>query len=367
MSTDTFEDELRSLLRDSADAEGPAYVDVDPHAVVSSGRRVIRRRRLAAGAGIAAAVLAIGAAGAVVGGVGQNRADTTQPAGPTTGPGRGTVTVDLDVSSALQGTGTPAPNDPASVRVDLNEQGLKWQVSVIGADGRRTTKPVDTLPANPRFSTWAEVGDGPGLVVGVMPAAATDLVTVWRTDGVESSFSSAPVPGTDRQAFAVRYSFTPDPNVPGSTMFAGFDWTDGENVFTSSGTGVPSARLGDTVVFADDIQDVFGIFGAETTASKRLSDTPDGTLPAMMTGKVPDGSDTMQSTVLVLLPAGAQGVTVSAAPGATVQSVDTVPGGSTGRTMVLVRLAEPKASLGTGIERIRWTNPDGSAGSGQVG
>ena len=38
MSTDTFEDQLRSLLHDTADAEGPAYVDVDPNAVVTTGR-----------------------------------------------------------------------------------------------------------------------------------------------------------------------------------------------------------------------------------------------------------------------------------------------------------------------------------------
>ena len=58
MSTDTFEDELRSLLHDTADAEGPAYVDVDPNAVVTTGRRVVRRRRAVAGAGIAAAAVA---------------------------------------------------------------------------------------------------------------------------------------------------------------------------------------------------------------------------------------------------------------------------------------------------------------------
>jgi hypothetical protein len=228
---------------------------------------------------------------------------------------------------------------------------------------------VAALPANPRFSAYAEVGDGPGLVVGVMPAAAKDLVGVWLVDSVESTFSSAPVPGTDRQVFAVRYSFTPDPNVPGEsqTMLAGFDWTDGENVFTSAGTSVRSARLGDAVVFVDEIQGLFGIFGAETTASKQLSDTPQGKVPGLMTARAADGSDTMESTVLALLPAGAQGIAVPVAPGATVQSVDTVPGGSTGRTMVLVRLTEPKASTGTAVERVSWTNPDGSAGSGTIG
>ena len=89
MSTDTFEDELRSLLHDTVDAEGPAYVDVDPDVVVTAGRRAVRRRRMAAGAGIAAAVLALGVTGAVVGGVGRDRAADPGPAGPSTGPGRG--------------------------------------------------------------------------------------------------------------------------------------------------------------------------------------------------------------------------------------------------------------------------------------
>ena len=136
-------------------------------------------------------------------------------------------------------------------------------------------------------------------------------------------------------------------------------------MFTSAGTEVPSARLGEDVVFLD--QGLFGIFTADGSATKLTRDTAAGKLPAVMTGKVPDGSDTMESTVLVLLPAGAQGVTVSAAPGATVRSVDTVPGGSTGQTMVLVRLAEPKASFGTGIEQVRWTGPDGRAASGTLG
>ncbi len=367
MSTDTFEDQLRSLLHDTADAEGPAYVDVDPNAVVTTGRRVIRRRRLATGAGIAAAVLAIGAGSALVGGVGRERADTAVPAVSTTGLGPGSFSVDLDVSSALQGTITPQPNDPTSARVDVNEQTKMWRVSVTGSDGRPTTRPATTLPANPRFSTYAEVGTRPGLIVGLMPIAAQNMLPVWGTDGVESSSSNAIVLGTDRRAFAIRYSAPPDPNVPGDTMFVGFDWTDGDSVFTSAGTRVPSARLLDAVAFVDETQGLFGLFGPETTASKRLNDTPKGTLPGLMTGKVPINSATMQSYVLVLLPAGAKGVDVLASSGATVQSIDTAPAGSIGQTMVLVRLTNPKDTPGTGVERLRWTNADGSAGSGTIG
>jgi len=367
MTNDTFEDELRSLLRDTADAEGPAYVDVDPHAVVTRGRRVVRRRRMAAGAGIAAAVLAIGAGGALVNGVGQDRTDTTVPAGPTTGLGSGSFSVDLDVSSALQGTITPLPNDPTSVRVDVNQQTKKWQVTVTGSDGRPTMRPAATLPANPRFSTYAEVGNRPGLIVGLMPLAAKDIVPVWATDPVESSVSSALVMGADRRAFAIRYSAAPDPNVPGDTIFAGFAWTDGEKVFTSAGTSVPSARLLDSVAFVDETQGLFGLFGPKTTASKRLIDPPEGKLPGLVTGKLPINSATMQTSVLVLLPAGAKGVDVSASSGATVHNIDTAPAGSVGRTMVMVRLTTPKDTPGSGVERLRWINADGSAGSGTIG
>ncbi len=367
MSTDTFEDQLRSLLHDTADAEGPAYVDVDPNAVVTSGRRVIRRRRMATGAGIAAAVLAIGAGSALVAGVGQDRADTTVPAGPTAGLGRGAVFVDLDVSSALQGTLKPLPNNPTRVRVDVNEGTRMWRVTVTGSDGRPTTRPAATLPANPRFSTYAEVGNRPGLIVGVMPAAARDIAPIWKTDSVESSLSTAPVPGTDRQAFALRYSGEPDPNLPSGTVLGGFDWTDGEEVFTSAGTAVPSARFGDALAFVDETQGLFGLFGGETTASKRLVDTPLGKLSALMTGKVPSGSARMESTVLVLLPAGVTGVDVTPTPGAAIRSVDSAPGGSIGKTMVLVRLTEPGTTPGTGIKRVGWTNPDGTMGAGGIG
>ncbi|MFL6169216.1 MAG: hypothetical protein ACJ711_06050 [Ornithinibacter sp.] len=367
MSTDTFEDQLRSLLHDTADAEGPAYVDVDPDAVVTSGRRVIRRRRLATGAGIAAAVLAIGAGSALVRAVGEDRAGTTVPAGPTSGLGAGYVSVDLDVSATLPGEQTAASDGPASVRVAVDERTLTWRATVTGRDGRPTTRPATTLPANPRFSTYAEVGNRPGLIVGLMPAAAKDIVAVWGTDPVESSFSSAPVPGTDRQAFAVRHSAAADPNVPGDTALAGFDWTDGQQVYTSAGSTVPSERIGDEVVFVDRQQGLMGIFGPGSTASKRLKDTPAGQQPAMMTGNVAEGSDAMEASVLVLLPAGATQVKVDAAPGVTLLSTNSTSGRSTGDTMVLTHLRVPKGVPGTGVDRVVWTNPDGTTASTEVG
>ena len=148
---------------------------------------------------------------------------------------------------------------------------------------------------------------------------------------------------------------------------AGFDWTDGKSVFTSAGTRVPSDQLLDSVAFVDETQGLFGLFGPKTTASKRLNDTPEGKLPALVTGKLPIDSATMQTGVLVLLPAGARGVDVSASSGATVHNIDTAPAEGTGTTMVMVRLTTPKDTPGSGVKRLRWTNADGSAGSGTIG
>ena len=356
MSTDTFEDELRTLLHDTADAEAPAYVDVAPDEVLAQGHRVVRRRRMAAGAGIAAAVVALGAVGAVTLGNGIDR--TSEPAATTSAP-TATGPVSAEISTTLDGKVAPRADVPVSARVQVDEQTRKWWVTLTDSQGRQTTRPAATLPANPGFSTYIEVGSPPDLVVGVMPAVAKGIVALWLTEPVESSFSSAPLPGTDRQAFAIRYSAAPDPNVAGDTILAGFDWTDGQQVFDSAGAEVPSARDHDDVVFVDRKQDLFGIFGDGNTVSKRLRDTPAGQVPVVMSGRVPEGSDTMVSTVLVVLPAEARGVRATAVPGATLLSTNTVSGLSTSDAMVVLRVRMPKETPGTGIQRLSWLGLDG--------
>ena len=364
MSTDTFEDELRTLLHDTADAEGPAYVDVPPDEVLAQGHRVVRRRRMAAGAGIAAAVVALGAVGAVTLGNGIDR--TSEPAATTSAP-TATGPVSAEISTTLDGKVAPRADAPVSARVQVDEQTRKWSVTLTDSQGRQTTRPAATLPANPGFSTYIEVGSPPDLVVGVMPAVAKGIVALWLTEPVESSFSSAPLPGTDRQAFAIRYSAAPDPKVAGDTILAGFDWTDGKQVFDSAGAEVPSARVHDDVVFVDRNQDLFGIFGDGNTVSKRLRDTPAGQVPVVMSGRVPEGSDTMVSTVLVVLPAEARGVQATAVPGATLLSTNTVSGLSTSDAMVVLRVRMPKEKPGTGIQRLSWLGLDGQRVAKEAG
>ena len=253
MSTDTFEDELRSLLHDTADAEGPAYVDVDPHAVVTQGSRVVRRRRMAAGAGIAAAAVTLGAVGVATLGDGVDR--TSDPAVSTSVPtATGPVSVDLTTTAERRGR-EPRPDDPVE-----SARASRWTADPDSgrspspaATGEPRRRPPATLPANPRFSTYAEVGPGPGLVVGVMPAAAKGIVADWLADLVESSYTSARLPGTRPAGLRDPVlSSARAPTSPGTSSSGASIWTDGEQVFDSAGAEVPSATAShDDVVFVD--------------------------------------------------------------------------------------------------------------------
>jgi hypothetical protein len=60
-------------------------------------------------------------------------------------------------------------------------------------------------------------------------------------------------------------------------------------------------------------------------------------------------------------------VRTKAAPGATVTSTNIVSGASTGETMLLIHLRVPTAVPGTGVERVLWTDPDGTTSSTKVG
>ena len=361
MSTDTFEDQLRSLLHDTADAEGPAYVDVDPHAVVTSGRRVIRRRRMAVGAGIAAAVLTIAAGGSLVNGVSQDRADTTVPAGPTSAlTATSTVTADL-TRGADVGDAWGRPNGRASVRVAVDPKTRTWTNAIIASDGSVSPQTSAALRANLRTTTWSRDPGAPGLVVGLLPDAAIDWAPVWVDGSPASTQDVAALPGTGLQAFALWHDGGT------STQFVGLNWTDGQHVYTTSGAAVPSERVGDEVVFVDETQGLMGIFGPGSSSFKKLRETPAGQQPAVMRGVLAEGSNTMETTVLVVLPAGATRVDVTAAPGATLLSTNTISGGSTSGPMLVTRLRMPASAPGTAVDRVTWTNPDGTTASSKIG
>jgi hypothetical protein len=358
MSTDTFEDELRSLLRETADAEGPAYVDVDPHAVVTSGRRVIRRRRLAAGAGIAAAVAALGlAAWAAVGsGVDHDAAPVPAASITATAP----VNTVLERSGPLNDAKGREVVAPVRVRVGVDPLNRTWSHAFVGDDGEPVSITSEPLPAGGR-ATWTQSSDGPGVVTGLLPERATDFVTVWSGDAPTSTSARAPLPGTGYQSFALWHSGGP------STQLGALYWTDGQQVYTSLGTRIRSAKFDDALAFVDETTGLYGIFGQDGSVTKQVDDTPADWMPAVMSGKQEPGSAMVENTVLVLLPAGADRAEVKAVEGATLLSAHTAGGQGTNRMMVLTRLLVPSDSPDTGIDYVRWTDSDGAMVLSQVG
>ena len=353
MSTDTFEDELRSLLRDTADAEGPAYVDVDPHAVVTSGRRVIRRRRLAAVVGIAAATLVAGLVGFSALGDGSRGAEPV-PGTSTSSATTGTVSVELTTGAdAAAGGGAPAGSPAARVTVDRVSGRVEYFVE---RDGVFVPAGTDTMPAGRQAATWSSTDRTDGVVVGIVPAAATDLFPVWVGDVPGATRTLEPLGSTSFQAFAIWPSGT-----PAEADLAGLDWTDGERVYSSRGLPLPSGRSGTAVAFVDRPLGQFGILDDGTAATKSLRDLPADQVPVLMTGRAGSGSALMHNTVLVVLPAGAQGADAVPVAGATLESVNTALS-STDDTIVILRVTAPR-DAGTGVRRVTWTAADGSAQS----
>ncbi|HSO65264.1 MAG TPA: hypothetical protein VLQ78_09205 [Ornithinibacter sp.] len=83
------------MLRETADAEGPAYLDLDPDVVLFQGRRVVGRRRMAMAGGVAAAALVLGVGSWAVLDQSAGRAAEEVPATPTTSSALGVVTATL--------------------------------------------------------------------------------------------------------------------------------------------------------------------------------------------------------------------------------------------------------------------------------
>ncbi len=167
MSTDTFEGELRSLLHDTADAEGPAYVDVDPNAVVTQGRRVVRRRRMAAGAGVAAATLVLGAGAWAVLDQGSRRQGwspcrrpRSASAGPPTSistraPSRVEGNPRVAVATPCASTGPPGRVTASRHLCDRRRRGFEVPIGHRSPAGEPTGRDLgDPLP-RPRSSSSA--------------------------------------------------------------------------------------------------------------------------------------------------------------------------------------------------------------------
>lgn len=267
MTRDTFEDTVRLLLHEAIRSEAEALPAVDLESVLGTGHRVLRRRRAAMVGATAAATLVLGVGGWAVleqqhGGDGRT-VPATRSATTTGGP----VTAVLDPFSELTGTDgapldVPGPRQlavtvdpsrtPDLVYSELLQVG--WEQRVVGGSSLRG------LPS--LASTWGTAGDGSHVLVGVLPEEAVQLqlVTPLTDEGGHASTTvTKPLPGTGRQAFAVRFAEAGDADAVRHLLWWGRDGT----VHDETGAVVPAVALGDdegTTVFLAESFDRFGTF-----------------------------------------------------------------------------------------------------------
>ncbi len=346
MSTDTFEDQLRSLLHDTADAEGPAYVDVDPHAVVTSGRRVIRRRRLATGAGIAAAVVAFGAGAWAV--LDQSSRQSLEPVPATrsasVAPDVVSTTLAVDGSSRVASYTVNLDRSTGRVTAtDTSATGEKGLDVVIGRIGEREQKAV-----------WETLSRDPLVVVGVVPAEADELMTRFGyldVGGVTSAdvggvtSTQSPLTRTAYEAFLVQTEKSP----PGVDL-AGLDWSASGRVFDVEGHELPSATIGDRTVYLNDVGGELGMVAPDGTSRVWLQGT---TTPHLSTWVKEQGGPTVTSFAIVL-PIDAGDISLEVAPGATLVSQQSAPL-SGGAGVAVVATVKAPGSVDRVVRQVTWT------------
>ena len=341
MSTDTFEDELRSLLRDTADAEGPAYVDVDPHAVVTSGRRVIRRRRMAAGAGIAAATLVLGAGAWTALEQGSRRAVEPVPATRSA-----SVAPDV-VATTLAVEGNPRV---ASYTVHLDRSTGRVTATDTSATGEQGLDVmIGQIPVGEPKSVWETLSRDPLVVVGVVPVA-DQLMTRFVGDVGAVTTSDAPLSTTGYEAFLVTTEKSPP-----EAALTGLVRATGGRVFGADGVELPSATIaGGRTVWVDAAGREMGVVtpdgGAQAPLTPASSRAPTGHLATA----VKEAGKPTDTTFAIVLPIDAGDIAVQVAPGAALVSTEERPL-SGGSGVAVVATVEGPDDLSPAVTEVTWT------------
>ncbi|MFC7487686.1 hypothetical protein ACOCJ7_15905 [Knoellia sp. CPCC 206453] len=186
----------------------------DLASTLTTGRKIRRRRRLAAVGGgvatLAAGAIAFGAFGPLPGG-------DTQPTGPGTGAASAEI---LDYRYAVE-VGPSGAGRPATV-------------TVFSVDAGKRTR-LDRWTANPGVVTRAPKEIAPGILLVVAPARARTF-TLVSDDGVIRTIPDAkPLVGTDYQAVTFRLPTETTAGRPSDVI-----WTDDTGAFNQSGKPLPS-------------------------------------------------------------------------------------------------------------------------------
>jgi len=363
MSTDTFEDELRALLRDTADAEGAAYVDVAPDAVLVRGRRVVRRRRAVAGVGIAAAAIVCLVGWSALG-TGVDR--TSTPAGTTSASPHGAVTAVLDTFSGLtDGTSGAELSIPGPRRVAVTVDPSRtpdlvyWDVAENGS--RSMLGGSSLVGVDPLAATWGTAGDGSHVVVGVVPeqARAFSLVTPMRDAGGGMSTTVEKVlPGTGRKAFGTQFSDPSDPAAARHLVWWGVDGT----VHDETGALLPSVALGDddgTTVFLAAALDRMGTFAREGGASMMSLDSARNSSGRPVISTARGGAGSLTGLFVAVVPDGTTAGAMVPTKGTTVtRPLAVVDLPDTDRSVVWATYTSADAP-GATYSSVTWTEPGG--------
>ena len=362
MTHDVFEDELRAHLRGATEAESSAFLDIDTDSVLDSGHRVLRRRRVAIVGGTAAlaTVVSLGT-WAALGGT-SDRAVQEVPATRATAPATGSVTALLDEFSGLSAADGSTLQIPGPRRVAVRLSPGRTpdlEYLEVGPDGSTSLMGGSSLDGlGPLASTWGTAGVGSHVLVGVLPAGAVQfqlLTPIPEEGGHPSTSVRAPLPGTSRQAFAVRFA---DPSDADATQHLLW-WGEDRVVHDESGAVVPSVALGDsegTTVFVSRALGRFGTFsdsGGSITMGLDAARNTSGR-PVLSTGR--GTGDRIDGLFAALVPRGARPGALTPAPGATVTSALTatpVPG--TDLTVMWSRFSYPGSDPGTGYRSVTWT------------
>jgi hypothetical protein len=361
MTRDTFEDTVRVLLHDATRSEAEALPTVDVESVLGTGHRVLRRRRAAMVGATAAAALVLGVGGWSVLAQQQGPDQRTLPAtrSATTG---GPVTAVLDPFSDLtspDGKALDVPG-PRQVAVTVDRSRTPDLVySEVAPDGGLLLMGGSSLDGIPQpASTWGTAGADSHVLVGVLPAQAVQLLLVTPlTDegGHASTTVTKALPGTGRQAFAVRFAEAGDADAVRHLLWWGQDGT----VHDETGAVVPSVALGDdvgTTVFVAESLDRFGTFSHEGSASLMTLDATRNSSGRPVLSSAGGSGDRLAGIFVAVVPKSAVPGRLAPAPETLVThqlAKALLPG--TGKAVLWATYTAPMRASGSDYVEVSWT------------
>ena len=342
MSTD-FEDTLRDLLVDAADGQGHAYLEPDTDLVLAHGRRVVRRRRLTVGAGIAASALVLGLGSWAV--LNQSSGhDAVEPV-----PATRSSSVAARVVSATLPAEDGSPMTSYTVSLD-RESGRVTATSELPDGNRVDAGMIGRIGEGEQKAVWATVSRDPFIVVGLVPAEADELMTRFGDGDVGGARTSeAALTTTAYKAFLVQTEKSP----PGAEL-AGLDWSAGGRIFDVEGHELPSATIGDHTVYLNDAAGELGVVTPDGSARVPLqSATSGGSTPHLTTAVKEEGKPTV-TTFAIVLPVDSGDISLEVAPGATLVSQQSAPLlGGTG--VAVVATVQAPDVVDRVVRQVAWT------------